>query len=111
MSRKLTAGVIVRHPGRGSLVFLPSGSELPEWATRLVGDHALTPDEATQAIAEETDPEGPASTTDAGPPPRSGTGSGRAAWAAYATSAGVEIADKASRDDIIATCAQAGIAT
>lgn len=35
-------------------------------------------------------------------PPRSGKGSGVEAWREYATSLGVEVADDATRDDIIA---------
>lgn len=34
-------------------------------------------------------------------PPKSGSGSGRAAWAAYAGSLGVDVADDMTRDDII----------
>lgn len=34
-------------------------------------------------------------------PPRSGKGSGRDAWAAYAEARGVSVPDEASRDDII----------
>lgn len=41
MSAKLTAGVLVRHPDSGTVEFLPEGSELPDWADGLVGDHAL----------------------------------------------------------------------
>lgn len=34
-------------------------------------------------------------------PPKTGAGSGRAAWVAYAETLGVEVADDMSRDDII----------
>ena len=35
-------------------------------------------------------------------PPRTGRGSGLAAWSAYAASLGVEVPEGASRDDVIA---------
>lgn len=35
------------------------------------------------------------------PPPKAGPGSGRTAWAAYASSAGVAVEDDMTRDDII----------
>lgn len=37
-----------------------------------------------------------------GPPPRNGAGSGRDAWKAYADTLGLEVADDATRDDIVA---------
>lgn len=39
-------------------------------------------------------------------PPRSGAGSGRDAWAAYADSLGIEVPDDMTRDDIIALVEQ-----
>ena len=48
---------------------------------------------------------------DPGVPARSGPGSGRDAWAAYATSRGVQIPDTASRDDIIDYLTGRGIVT
>lgn len=50
MTCKLTAGVVVRHPGSGDVVFLPSGSDLPGWADGLLGGHVLD----TQVEAEDT---------------------------------------------------------
>lgn len=38
----------------------------------------------------------------AGEPPRSGAGSGREAWAAYAATHGVEVTESMSRDDLVA---------
>jgi hypothetical protein len=46
-----------------------------------------------------TEPEAVAASTVA--PPRAGRGSGRAAWAEYAASKGVEVNDEMNRDDII----------
>lgn len=53
-----------------------------------------------------TDDAGPAATSAADgdtptEPPRSGAGSGRDAWVAYAAARGLEVADDASRDQII----------
>lgn len=44
-------------------------------------------------------------------PPKSGTGSGRAAWASYAQDNGLAFDNSSSRDDIIAALAAAGIPT
>jgi hypothetical protein len=45
-------------------------------------------------------------------PPRSGPGSGRAVWVAYAQDNGVEVTDDLkTRDDIIAACDLAGVPT
>jgi hypothetical protein len=45
-------------------------------------------------------------------PPRSGPGSGRSAWVAYAQDNDVEVTDDLkSRDDVIAACELAGVPT
>lgn len=38
---KLTEGVVIRHPESSQPVFLPAGSDLPDWAVGLVGGHVL----------------------------------------------------------------------
>jgi hypothetical protein len=43
------------------------------------------------------------------PPPRSGRGSGRDHWAAFAALAGVGVTDQMHRDAIIAACEAAGV--
>ncbi len=43
------------------------------------------------------------------PPPRAGSGSSRAKWAAYATEQNVEFGDEDTRDDIIDACQAAGV--
>lgn len=45
----------------------------------------------------------------ADPPPMAGAGSSRAKWAAYAEANGVEIADDATRDEIIEAVRAAGV--
>lgn len=44
-------------------------------------------------------------------PPRGGAGSGRDAWADYASAHNVDVADDASRDDIINALDEVGIPT
>lgn len=46
-----------------------------------------------------------------GPPPKGGAGSGAPAWREYAASKGVEVAEDASREDVIAALTDAGIPT
>lgn len=46
-----------------------------------------------------------------GPPPRGGAGSGAPAWRVYAERNGVEVADGASRDEIVAALDAAGVRT
>lgn len=54
----------------------------------------------------------PADPPEARMPPKGGPGSGRAAWAAYAQANGVDVTDEMkSRDDIVAACVVAGVAT
>lgn len=38
---KLTANTVVRHPESGEPVALLEGTDLPEWAEKLVGPHVL----------------------------------------------------------------------
>lgn len=59
---------------------------------------------------DELDPDDPGRQSD-GPPPKSGAGSGKAAWAAYAREHDVEVADDADRGDIIAALDRAGVPT
>lgn len=42
---RLTANVVVAHPKTGEPTVLVADSELPSWATELVGEHVLTDDE------------------------------------------------------------------
>lgn len=44
------------------------------------------------------------------PPPHAGVGSGRDAWADYASAKGVAVQDDWKRDQIIEACRQAGVA-
>lgn len=75
-----------------------------------IGDHcwsAPAPAEpATDEGGGDAEPEGSA-VVDA--PPRSGPGSGKSAWAAFALAHGVDVHADASRDDIITAVEAAGI--
>jgi len=132
VARKLTAGVVLRRPGSGGqVVFLPAGSDLPGWAVSLVGDHVLTPVDASEwqpdpdgvdwPDLDETDPasswspDGAAAAVPAAPadppPPKAGSGSSRARWLAYADTHGVTVDADATRADIIAALHAAGVPT
>ena len=93
MSRRLTEGVLVRHPNSGVVEFLPEGSSLPGWASGLVGEHALT--------AAPPEPERVAESGQPTPPPRSGAGSEAEAWREYAEAVDVKVPEDAARKDII----------
>jgi len=74
----------------GTPVVLTAGSEVPKWAADQLGAHCfggVADDEGDSADGE---------------PPKAGPGSGKAAWAAYAESVGVDVEEDATREDIIA---------
>jgi hypothetical protein len=125
---KLTDNTIVVHPETGEPVLLAATGEVPDWAVDLVGDHLLdgpvkrsaksaqpSPGEAAEVaalrarIAElEAAQKSGADDADVEVPPRSGPGSGAQAWREYATSQGVEVADDASREEVISALKSAG---
>ncbi|SDD41184.1 hypothetical protein [Auraticoccus monumenti] len=53
---KLTAGVVLRHPSTGQVEFLSEGSNLPEWAYDLVGEHVLDEAPPRQDATEQFNP-------------------------------------------------------
>lgn len=85
-------GVVFAYGADGSALPTPlrAGDDVPEGIT--VGSHLTDGDE--------TDADGAGA--GGGEPPRAGRGSGKEAWAEYATGLGVEFDPEASRDDIIA---------
>lgn len=90
MARLVRNVHLVDEQGR-SHVFGPD-SVVPEWARKRITNPAAwsdgsTADESTTVEVEE--------------PPRSGPGSNKAAWVAYAESRGVTITDDMGREDII----------
>lgn len=86
-------GVTHVYGDGGDTIVLAAGDKVPDGY--VVGDHLI---EASSE--DETDPSKPE--TPAGPPPRSGKGSGLEAWTAHAESVGVAIEADWSREDIIA---------
>lgn len=131
MARQLAKAVVVRGR-KGDVLFLP-GQNVPEWAQKLITNpHAWGPDDEQdeQPLSEaddvdsdvddvdedgietdDDDPGDPESTEEMAVPPKSGTGSGKDAWLAYAASHDVEVDDSASRDVIIAALDEAGVPT
>jgi len=88
------------HDDDGALVSLLPGDEVPGWAVRRIGDHALAEADAKASVV--TD--GPA-----GPPPKAGKGSGEDKWRAYADQRGVDVSAAEGRDDVIDLLEQAGV--
>jgi len=78
-----------------------SESKIPEEAQ--IGDHAFVDPDVAEAAGE----------PDAGTtiPPKSGRGSSRDAWAAYAEANGIDVDADATKDDIIAALDAEGVAT
>lgn len=97
MARKLATYVHVADDKGEIHVYGPDTKELPAWAVKAITNPAAWADGDTATAAEPS----PAAGEDE-EPPRAGKGSGRAEWAAYAASVGVEVDDDATRDDIIA---------
>lgn len=98
----LAARVQVTDPETGRSVVFHKGAEPPARIVALLADRPVWADaeEAAKVAAEYE-----ASVFEdesAEEPPRSGRGSGRDAWAAYAAKQGIEVEQEDSRDDIIA---------
>lgn len=92
MARLVRTVHLVDEQGR-SHVFGP-GSDVPEWAAKRITNPSAWAN--ASAVAEE-----PQSAEVLEEPPRSGPGSNKAAWIAYAESRGVTITDDMGREDII----------
>jgi hypothetical protein len=102
MSARLAVNVMLRHPDNGEPRILLAGAEVPDWATGLVGDHCVEQAESDPSTH---------SVNAGGPPPKTGRGSSRDAWAAYAGAHEFEVEEGATREDIIAGLDAAGIPT
>jgi hypothetical protein len=106
-SKVLAAAVHVADEHGAMHVFSPNDKEpVPDWAReKITNPKAWT-------SAEDTDTAGGFEGPAGGPPPKSGKGSGRDAWAAYAEASGVEVTDDMkSKEDIVAALDQAGVPT
>ncbi|MBT2467852.1 hypothetical protein J7E97_08185 [Streptomyces sp. ISL-66] len=89
MTGRVNCHVYVTSKDGTKQAWLAPGDALPGWATI---DSNLLEGEST-----ETEPPAP----QGGEPPRSGKGSGLAAWQEYAASLGVAYDAEMSRDDVI----------
>jgi hypothetical protein len=99
MRRRLTGHVILQHPVTLQPEHFGPGDDVPEWAAQRITAPGLWEGEDDSSPS----PAGRLAPTAAeSEPPRSGAGSSRAAWAAYAQSAGVDFDESATRDEIIA---------
>jgi hypothetical protein len=92
---RLRTHVHVRDEHGRSVVLAP-GDDVPDWAAAAIRNPRAWQGGAAPSV------ETPTETNDTSAPPRSGAGSGKAEWAAYASTLGVTYPDGASRDDIIA---------
>ena len=102
MGRRLRTNVHVFDEHGNALVFGP-GDDVPGWVEeRTTNPKAWADDEPTPEPEPEPVQPGPDVQQ-----PRSGRGSGRDAWAAYAASRGLEVAADAERADIIAAVDEA----
>lgn len=103
MSNNLVSYVHVIHPDQGDYVaFGPDDEEVPDWALKQMGAHCFVDgahplEQASPVRAEGT------------PPPKSGAGATKDAWAEYAIEKDVEVPSDANRDQIIAALAEAGV--
>ncbi|WP_406337373.1 hypothetical protein [Streptomyces sp. NBC_00649] len=95
MSRRLIAYVHVAGVAYGP------GDEVPPEVAKRIGAHAWADDDQ-----DADDDQAPAASE---APPRSGRGSGIEAWRAFAEQHGVDVAEDATRDDVIAACEAAGL--
>lgn len=98
-----------------------AGSDVPEQALSPIltgASSAPTASEELAKVAAERDAalaelaalKSGQTSADGAPPPKGGPGSGREAWAAYATGK-VEVSAEMSRDDIVAALTAAGVPT
>lgn len=105
MTRKLNTFVHVHDENGAAQIFGPS-DDLPDWAANAITNPDVWADRGEAAPVDE--PEAPVGD---GPPPKGGGGSGAPAWREYAAKHNVEVADNASRDDVIAALDAAGVPT
>jgi hypothetical protein len=112
--RRLRYTVYLPDPQTGETRAFGPGMDIPADVAELITNPTAWADEQLAEAGIPVDPSAPAApgeqdTGEDGPPPRSGAGSGRDAWAAYAAANDFEVAADAGRDDIIEQLAEAGI--
>ncbi|MEV6836773.1 hypothetical protein AB0N17_20075 [Streptomyces sp. NPDC051133] len=81
-------------------------SEVPADVAKRIGDHAWS--DGTSS-AEASTPTGAGDSTGGEAPPRSGRGSGRDAWVAFAEQHGVDAGEDRTREQIIADLEDRGV--
>jgi hypothetical protein len=111
--RRLAFTVHVEDPETGRTVVFLRGATPPERIQTLITNPDVWEGEeeapVVEAAAETPAPVKTAAVApDGDEPPRSGKGSSKDAWAAFAATHGVAVDDEASRDDIIAALVAAG---
>lgn len=102
MAKKVGPYAVTVTDADGNPHTFQQGSELPEWAEKLV-DNPLAFEDGEVAESDQLQQIGVS-----GPPPQSGKGSGRDTWARYAFRIGVTVTEDDSRDDIIEKIEAAG---
>ena len=107
MTRRLARFVYVADAAGRTHGFGP-GDTVPAWAAQRITNPAAWADPPVADDPPSAFPAGrSAQQVAAGPPPRAGAGSGRAAWAAFAAGK-VDVTDDMRRDDIVAALQAAG---
>ncbi|MEW2578348.1 hypothetical protein [Streptomyces syringium] len=99
MGARVSAHVYVTSKDGVQRTWLAPGDAVPSWAT------VDNPNVVEAADAGDSSP------VSLSEPSRSGPGSGKAAWAAFADAHGVATDSEMSRDDIIAACEAADVVT
>lgn len=84
----------------GRAVHFAPGDTVPAWARKLLVNPKLWGDASEPTAPDPVTVEVPA---------KSGPGSGKEAWTAFAEARGVGLDSAMSRDDIMAACAAAGV--
>lgn len=100
-SKQVNANVLVFDPITGERHLIEAGEVPPADLRGELGDHLF--------VKADTDADTPRETPEDEAPPRSGRGSGRDEWAAYAAQHDVTVEDDMSRDDIVAALEAAGV--
>lgn len=87
---------------KGQIQIFGPGDVVPVWAReKITNTKAWEEPTATDSSPSDPDPGAGSGPQVPDLPPRSGKGSGKENWAAYAAAQGVEVPDGASREDII----------
>jgi hypothetical protein len=113
--RRLAVTVHVEDPETGRHVVFLRGATPPERLSQFITNPDVWEGEEAEPVevpevhapVEPKAPVGP-EPSDGGEPPRSGKGSSRDAWVAFAGQHGVDVEDDDTRDDIVAKLIAAG---